>query len=295
MLRYVYVILIIGMLLGCTTGSMIYVESTNKNSRIDYVVIHATAENFAESLRLLTTRTSNPVSSHYLLPELGDDSYPHRNLRVYSLVDEELRAWHAGVSYWEGEESLNDRSIGIEVVNEFNCTGTDKPVPEIELSEVTCEFPPFSDEQISILIELLHGILERYPAINPIDIVAHSDISIMRKSDPGPRFPWKQLYEAGIGAWPDDETVERYRIEFAQNLPVVLQLQEALLALGYLVEPSGEFDKQTQFAVRAFQLHYRPSNYNGLIDVETASILWAMLEKYRTEALMEFSSKPPVS
>lgn len=281
--------------MGCVSRSMVYVESTNKNSRIDYVVIHATAENFAESLRLLTTRTSNPVSSHYLLPELGDHSYPHRNLRVYSLVDEELRAWHAGVSYWEGEESLNDRSIGIEVVNEFNCTGTDKPVPEIELSEVACEFPPYSEEQISILIELLQEILERYPAINPIDIVAHSDISIMRKSDPGPQFPWQQLYEAGIGAWPDDEVVERYSVEFTQSMPAMLQLQEALMALGYLVELSGEFDKQTQFAVRAFQLHYRPSDYNGLFDVETISILWALLEKYRTEALLEFSARPPVS
>lgn len=287
MFRLVFIIFAMGMLLGCASNSMVYVESTNKNSRIDYVVIHATAENFAESLRLLTTRTSNPVSSHYLLPYLRDESYPHQNLRVYYLVDEGLRAWHAGVSHWAGEDSLNDRSIGIEVVNEFGCTGTDRPVPEIELSEVSCEFPPYSDEQILKLIELLQGILERYPGINPIDIVAHSDIAIMRKSDPGPEFPWEQLYEAGIGAWPDDDTVEQYQQAFAQDLPNIEQFQEALLALGYLVEPTGDFDKQTQFATRAFQLHFRPADYSGLLDVETSAILWSLLEKYRPRTLAD--------
>ena len=192
---------------SCATESMVYVESTNKNSRIDYLVIHATSENFAESLRLLTTRSSNPVSSHYLLPAPNDPSYPGNQLRVYSLVDEQLRAWHAGVSYWAGEESLNDRSIGIEVVNEFKCTGTERPLSAIDLDEVVCEFPPYPEQQIQMLIELTQSILARYPGINPIDIVGHSDIAIMRKSDPGPRFPWQQLYEAGIGAWPDDETV----------------------------------------------------------------------------------------
>lgn len=181
------------LLAGCAANPIVTIESSNQSSRIDYVVIHATSEDFAESLRLLTTPTANPVSSHYLIPALGDDSYPHNRLRLYSLVPEPRRAWHAGVSYWAGEESLNDRSIGIEIVNEFKCIGTDMPLEDIELSEVECDFPPYPDDQIEMLIALLRDIQTRYPDIEPIDFVAHSDIAIMRKSDPGPLFPWRRL------------------------------------------------------------------------------------------------------
>lgn len=260
---------------------MVVVESANKNSRIDYLVIHATSEDFAESLRLLTTRTSNPVSSHYLVPAPGDDSYPRNDLRVYSLVDEELRAWHAGVSHWAGEESLNDRSIGIEVVNEFKCTETGSPISEIDVDEFICTFPPYADEQIELLIELVQDILARYPAINPIDVVGHSDIAIMRKSDPGPLFPWQQLHEAGIGAWPDGDTVGKYADEFRLRMPMLTEVQQALSRLGYEVEVTGEFDQQTRIAIRAMQLHFRPAEYDGFLDYETAAILWALVEKYR--------------
>ncbi|MCG8416064.1 MAG: N-acetylmuramoyl-L-alanine amidase [Pseudomonadales bacterium] len=275
------------LLSACSSGSMVYVESTNQNSRIDYIVIHATAENFAESLRLLSTRTESPVSSHYLIPEVGDPSYPRRSLRVYSLVPEHRRAWHAGVSYWAEETNLNDRSIGIEVVNEFECTGTDKPVPEIELAEVECQFVPFSDEQIELLADLLHSIQERYPGINPIDIVAHSDIAIMRKSDPGPLFPWKQLYEQGIGVWPDQTLAAKYSAQFSAGAPAIDTVQAALLALGYQIEVTSELDKQTQFAMRAFQLHFRPSDYSGKIDAESLALLWALLEEHRPAELRE--------
>ena len=268
-------------LFGCSSGSMVVVESANNNSRIDYLVLHATSEDFAESLRLLTTRTANPVSSHYLLPAPDDDSYPRNDLRVYSLVDEELRAWHAGVSFWAGEESLNDRSIGIEVVNEFRCTGTNRPISEIDVDEVICSFPPYGDEQIDLLIDLVQDILERYPGINPEDVVGHSDIAIMRKSDPGPLFPWQQLYEAGIGAWPDAETVESYAREFRLRMPAPGAVQQALSNLGYQVKVTGEFDQQTRIAMRAFQLHFRPADYDGFVDYETAAILWALVEKYR--------------
>jgi N-acetylmuramoyl-L-alanine amidase len=270
---------------GCTTSPTVIVESANQNSRINYLVIHATSENFAESLRLLTQRTANPVSSHYLVPEVNDPTYPDDVLRVYSLVPEQRRAWHAGVSYWAGEEALNNRSIGIEVVNEFKCTGTDVRLSEIKLADVDCVFPDYSDAQIELLIGLIKDVLARNPDINPIDVVAHSDIAIMRKSDPGPKFPWRRLYEEGIGVWPDDETVARYRERFRHLSASAAQLQYALSALGYQVEITGAWDQQTRFAVRAFQLRFRPSGYSGFVDVETSAILWALLEKYRPWAL----------
>lgn len=273
------------LLAGCS--QTVFVESSNYSSRVDYVVIHATSEDFAESLRLLTQPTENPVSSHYLIPAPDDPSYPRRALRVYQLVPELERAWHAGRSYWAGEESLNDRSIGIEVVNEFSCEGTESPIEETDPDSVRCIFPPFADEQIEALAELLLGILERYPDIDPIDVVAHSDIAILRKSDPGPLFPWQLLYERGVGAWFDEQTYGGYADRFRNAMPPLPAVQQALAALGYQLEVTGSFDRQTQFAMRAFQLHFRPADYRGGIDLDSVARLWALLAKYRSEELQE--------
>ena len=268
-------------LLMTACSDVVEIESTNQNSRIDYVVIHATSENFEESVRLLTTRTSNPVSSHYLIPAENDPTYSRNRVRLHQFVDEEQRAWHAGVSYWGGETALNDRSIGIEIVNEFKCGEAWKLTRASEPELLQCSFVPFTEAQIDLLIELLQGILERYPNINPLDIVGHSDIAILRRSDPGPLFPWKRLYLAGIGAWYDEESKLRYESQFARQLPAESELQAALQALGYQIELTGELDNQTRFALRALQLHFRPADYSGNPDVESMAILWSLLEKYR--------------
>ena len=274
---------------GCS--NVIYIESANQNSRVDYVVIHATSANFAESVRLLTTRTGYPVSAHYLIPDENDPTYGHRRLRLHQFVKESQRAWHAGVSYWAGDTGLNARSIGIEIVNEFSCElNTDAAedigpdaAEDIGPDALVCDFPLFSEAQIEMLIELLRGIQQRHPRIGPLDFVAHSDIAVphRRRSDPGPHFPWRRLYDEGIGAWYDEETRLQYVERFENRPPTVERLQAALLRLGYLVEPTGELDHQTRFAVRAFQLHFRPSDYRGVPDAETAAILWSLIEKYR--------------
>ena len=266
---------------GCS--NVIYIESANQNSRVDYVVIHATSANFAESVRLLTTRTGYPVSAHYLIPDENDPTYGHRRLRLHQFVEESQRAWHAGVSYWAGDTGLNARSIGIEIVNEFSCELNTDAAEDIGPDALVCDFPMFSEAQIEMLIELLRGIQQRHPRIGPLDFVAHSDIAVphRRRSDPGPHFPWRRLYDEGIGAWYDEETRLQYVERFENRPPTVERLQAALLRLGYLVEPTGELDHQTRFAVRAFQLHFRPSDYRGMPDVETAAILWSLIEKYR--------------
>ncbi|MXX07669.1 MAG: N-acetylmuramoyl-L-alanine amidase [Gammaproteobacteria bacterium] len=270
--------LLIPPLLLAACSDVVFIESTNQNSRIDYVVIHATSENFAESVRLLTRRNDTPpVSSHYLIPAENDPSYNRRRLLLHQFVEEEQRAWHAGISYWAGERTLNDRSIGIEIVNEFDCETT----PETDIDSLQCEFLPFDEAQIEMTIELLRGIQQRYPDIDPLDYLAHSDIATERRSDPGPLFPWKRLYDEGIGAWYDEETKARYESEFESQPPDVERLQAALLRLGYFVEPTGEFDKLTRFAVRAMQLRFRPDDISGEPDVETMAILWSLIGKYR--------------
>jgi len=266
----------------------VVVESENRDTRVRMVVIHHTTSDFQESLDILTRNSSNPVSSHYLIPEPGDPSYGDKELKLYSLVDENERAWHAGTSYWAERTALNDMSIGIELVNRSYCHRPEESVRAEALDgkpEKICFFPDFADAQLEILIDLLEGILERHPEIKPTDIVGHSDIAPQRKVDPGPRFPWQRLYRLGYGAWYDDETVITYWEHFGGEMPPVLTHQNALHAYGYAIELSGENDSQSANVVRAFQMHFLPWQVNGEFTVETVSVLYALLEKYRPEKL----------
>ncbi len=278
---------------GCAAPGMVDAPSRNQNSRVDYLVIHFTTENFRDSLALLTEPSDNPVSAHYLIPEPNDPSYERRALKIFQLVPESRRAWHAGQSHWNGEEALNDRSIGIELVNRSRCVAEadDDSAPLAE--DHICFFPDFADQQIALLVDLIRGILERYPEIDPTDIVGHADIAPDRKVDPGPRFPWQLLYRAGIGAWYDEEAVVRYWRRFKNDPPPSQTVQRALREYGYHIEITGIDDPTSRRVVRAFQMHFRPSAATGTVDVETASILFALIEKYRPESLDELLDFPP--
>ena len=283
-MRSVLLLCVYCLVSACSALNIVNAPSQNHNSRVNYLAIHFTSEHFAESLRLLTQPTDRPVSAHYLVPEPGDESYDRRSLRVHQLVPESRRAWHAGTSFWHGEESLNDRSIGIELVNRSYCSDNDPDIETPAPENQTCVFYDFSEEQIALLVRLTGEIIERFPDIDPVDVVGHADIAPDRKVDPGPRFPWRQLYEQGIGAWYDLETVDRYREQCRHDMPDIALIQRALLAYGYQIEETGENDPQTRFVVRAFQMHFRPSDHSGQIDEETSAILFALLAKYRPEA-----------
>ena len=259
--------------------------SATQSSRINFLVIHFTAEHFAESMRLLTEVTDRPVSVHYLVPEPGDETYTLSELRVHRLVDESRRAQHAGTSFWGGTRNLNDSSIGIEIVNRSSCETVSPDGKITTPADQECTFLEFPEEQLDLVIELATDIIARNPDIAPVDVIGHSDIAPDRRVDPGPKFPWKRLYENGIGAWYDDETRDRYRRQFEIFPPQIGLFQQALDAYGYIVENSGINDDQTRFAVRAFQLHFRPDSYSGEVDAETAAILFSLLEKYRLKAL----------
>ena len=271
---------------GCTTSGTISEPSRNFNSRVSIIVIHHTTADFDGSLQVLTQPSSNPVSSHYLIPEPDDSSYDKSKLQVHRLVSEESRAWHAGVSHWAGKNGLNDQSIGIELVNQTYChrstavdEGADQPAGRI------CFFPDFADSQIALLVDLLDKILERHPDIRPTHITGHADIAPDRKIDPGPRFPWQRLYRLGYGAWFDDETVIRYWEQFTQQPLPVRNVQAALKAYGYGIEVSGELDEQTHNVLRAFQMHFRPSEVSNEPKTTTVAILFALIEKYYPEQL----------
>ncbi len=293
-------------LAGC--AGRVRVPSENYNSRISIVVIHHTTEDFADSLATLTTRSEYPVSSHYLVPEPDDPTYDRRKLRVYELVPETQRAWHAGDSYWAGRTSLNDQSIGIELVNRTRChtardahdvpagavtvPGAAGPAPVDTTTAIRnlapdtiCFYPDFAESQIALLAELLEDILARHPNIRPTHIVGHSDIAPDRKIDPGPRFPWQRLHRLGFGAWYEDEAVIRWWERFRQQPLPLRNVQRAFAAYGYRIEPTGALDVQTRNVLRAFQMHFRPSQDYGTLTVETVATLFALIEKYYPEEL----------
>lgn len=238
-------------------------SSSNKNFRERFLILHYTAGNFGNSVSELTgdSADSRSVSSHYIVPTLKgiDPTYPNDELIVYSIVPEMDRAWDVGVSAWRNRTDLNDSSIGVEIVNLTNDT----------------KFEPFPEQQINVIIELCKNIVSRYPDIIPTNILGHGDVAVGRKEDPGPLFPWEKLYKAGIGAWYDQELVNRYKDKFEKNMPSDKDVLNKLYQYGYVY--SGE----PYILFRAFQMHFRPTNYSGTLDAETAAIAYALVDKYR--------------
>ena len=231
--------------------------------RIKVLVIHYTADDFDSSLATLTDKQ---VSSHYLVPAVP----PRYNgkPRIWQLVPEQELAWHAGISAWRGATRINDTSIGIELENR----GWQK-------SAGVKYFAPFEPAQIQALIPLAKEIIARYH-IKPENVVAHADIAPQRKDDPGPLFPWQQLAQQGIGAWPDASRVSFYLAGRAPHTPVeTASLLELLARYGYDVKPEMT-PREQQRVIMAFQMHFRPTLYNGEADAETQAIAEALLEKY---------------
>ncbi len=152
------------------------VPSPNHNAREgvaapDIVVVHYTDMTSAEAAVAWLCDPVSKVSCHYLITAGGE---------VVQMVDEERRAWHAGVSGWDGTRDINTRSIGIELDNPGHRPGA----------------PTFPAAQIDALVALLDGIRSRWP-VPARNVVAHSDIAPTRKIDPGERFPWARLAREG--------------------------------------------------------------------------------------------------
>ena len=238
-------------------------QAQGADRRIRFLVMHDTAEDFHSSLKTLT---DEHVSAHYLLPAHPQHEYGKPT--VYRLVPEAMRAWHAGVSAWRGRSNLNDTSIGIEIVNKG-----------FTRSMLFTHWQPYTAEQIAVLIPLSRDIIQRY-GIQPQDVVGHSDIAPQRKQDPGPLFPWRQLSQAGIGAWPDEQEVQRLLAGRDRHAPVPMApLLEKLARYGYAIDSSWDA-RQQRNVVAAFQMHFRPDDVRGEPDAESEAIIDALLVKY---------------
>ena len=233
--------------------------SKGQNFRQRFIILHYTVSDRERSIDLLANKD---VSSHYLITD-------RENEPIYYLVDENKRAWHAGISSWGSFSNLNDNSIGIEIVNKG-----------FVMKDGKMNFYQFPSCQIHKTAVLLLDLIKRYE-IEPQNILGHSDIAPQRKQDPGPLFPWKELYrDYGIGMWYDDTVKEKYKNAFNEGVTPE-DVQKELKKFGYGIVVTKEYDEQTKNVITAFQFHFIQYKYDGVMDTETYAVLKALNEKYK--------------
>ncbi len=204
-------------------------------ARPDLIVIHYTAMASAAEARARLCDPAFEVSAHWLISEQGG---------AEQLVDEALRAWHAGAGAWGAVSDVNSRSIGIELAN----TGA----------------APFPEAQMAALERVLAGIMGRW-GIPAERVIGHSDMAPARKSDPGPRFDWRRLARVGLSVWPAVRSGGR---------PVAFR--DHARRFGY---PDGE----EALILRAFRLRFRPWA-EGPIDALDAAMAEDLAQRFPVDA-----------
>jgi len=215
-------------------------------SVIDLLILHYTGMRTArEAIDWLRDPAAH-VSSHYVVDEDG---------AVFRLVPEERRAFHAGVSFWRGSTELNNRSIGIEIVNPGHEWGYR-------------EFPVL---QVAAACDLCLSILARHP-IPARNVVGHSDVAPDRKQDPGELFDWEQMAMNGVGLWPQGAP-DLGTGGIVRDAASLRDVRRALSDIGYRVAPEGALDPALSTVLRAFQRHWRPEAVNGQADAGTLARL----------------------
>ena len=212
-----------------------FVATTNFTMRRpNFVVIHHTAQNScAQTLRTFTLPRTQ-VSAHYVICRDGS---------VHHMLNDLLRAHHAGVSKWGNTVDLNSSSIGIEIDNDG--------------------FEPFTDAQIASLLDLL-GRLKRAYNIPTANFMGHADIAPGRKVDPSRMFPWKQLSDSGYGLWYDTTNVK---------VPIGFNALQALRVVGYNT-------KDSLAAIQSFKLHFVQNDSTKVLTDADKKILADLVNKY---------------
>jgi len=216
--------------------------------RPDMLVLHYTGmPNEAEALQWLANPISQ-VSAHYFVFEDG---------RVWQMVPEARRAWHAGAAVWGDDTDINSCSIGIEIANPGHPGG----------------LPAFGEKQIEAVIALCADIVARW-GIAPARVLAHSDVAPGRKLDPGEIFPWERLHKAGVGHWVRPSPIRDGRFFSRGDRGMPVEALQAMLAMyGYGLKITGIFDEDTENVVAAFQRHFRQERVDGVADASTITTL----------------------
>lgn len=221
---------------------------------IELLVLHYTGMKTGEEAIARLCDPDAKVSAHYVVEENGN---------VLSLVPEEKRAWHAGISHWRGRDRLNDNSIGVEVVNPGHEFGY-RSFPETQMQAVTA---------------LCSEIVKRRK-IAPRDVVGHSDIAPSRKEDPGELFDWARLAKVGVGLWPQiGPMAPEVLYEIGDRSEGVMKFQKSLAEYGYGINADGFFGTKSEFIIRAFQRHFDPKDLSGCWTNRCEAILAELLAR----------------
>ena len=208
-------------------------------ARPDLVVIHYTAMHSADAACRTLCNPATEVSAHYLIDEDGT---------VRSLVDEAMRAWHAGAGQWGEVSDVNSRSIGIELSN----TGA----------------VPFAQEQMAALLALLGAVQDRW-GMRPERFIGHSDMAPGRKIDPGPWFDWEMLAKQGFGVW------------FAGSSGPYMPASRH--AFRQMAERFGYRCADDEVLLQAFRLRFRP-RVTGPVDTRDLAIITDLATRFPVDA-----------
>lgn len=212
-----------------------WVGTTNFNMRKpNFVIIHHTAQNSCEQTLKTFTLTRTQVSAHYVICEDGT---------VHHMLNDYLRAWHAGAGKWGNNTDINSNSIGIELDNDG--------------------FEPFKEPQMKSLLQLLENLKKAYniPASN---FIGHADIAPTRKNDPNINFNWQLLAQKGYGNWYEDTT--------GVTLPADFNALQALRIIGYDT-------KDSTAAIVTFKRKYLKDEKNKLLTEGDRKVLYKVMQK----------------
>ena len=211
-----------------------WIGTVNFNLRKpNFIIIHHTAQDSLKQTLKTFTLTASKVSAHYVIGQDG---------KVVHMLNDYLRAWHAGNSSWGKNTDINSASIGIELDN----NGTEA----------------FSELQINSLLALLTKLKKDYN-IPTENIIGHSDIAPTRKQDPSALFPWKTLASMGFGIWPD---------ELLETAPATFNAEQGLQIIGYNTS-------NLPAAITAFKLHFIQTEVDALVDEKTLNTIYNIYKK----------------
>ncbi len=200
----------------------------------NYVIIHFTAQDSVQQTLHTFTVTTTQTSAHYVIAKNG---------KVFHMVNDYLRANHAGLGKWGSVTDMNSCSIGIEIDN----NGSE----------------PFTDPQISSLLALLAQLKKTYN-IPQANFIGHQDFAPKRKPDPGPLFPWKKLAQHGFGYWSDD---------ILELAPEGFDYSIALRLIGYDTS-------DIKAAIVAFKRHFVQTDITPQLTQLDLNVLYNVYQKY---------------
>jgi N-acetylmuramoyl-L-alanine amidase len=213
-----------------------WVGTTNFSMRRpNFVVIHHTAQNSCDSTLRTFTLPRTAVSAHYVICRDGT---------VHHMLNDLLRAHHAGISKWGNATDLNSMSIGIEIDNNG--------------------FEPFTEVQMNSLLQLLDRLKRAYN-IPQANFIGHADVAPGRKVDPSRYFSWQTLAEKGFGFWFDTTNVE---------VPPDFNALQALRIVGYNIN-------KPEIAIQSYKIHFVPLDTTRTINDADKKILFDLEKKYQ--------------